>query len=275
MVRSFPMLVSLQKAATFIRLNAGRKWSCNFPTTTKVERRSVSKLTWLLSGVKLWISCPLWLTVTHLLFSSFFSMTFHFERERITFAPWGIWTSNGSSFLPVEINVITGLSWISSSLRNPCLVESDVACKANRFEKERSVVLFLQRAITSTPVFSKNKWPVFCSAGYSNSIFLVPGNYKCILRPVRTISVMELRRLINDDGDCSDNDTYWITSILSCLCVKCACYLLYIYLASFFCFFQLFCIYKLVQANVYISLFLTLDQPFIILNKLVTPWWRE
>ena len=47
---------------------------------------------------------------------------------------------------------------------------------------------------------------------------------------------MELRRLINDDGDCSDNDTYWITSILSCLCVKCACYLLYIYLASFFLF---------------------------------------
>ena len=62
-----------------------------------------------------------------------------------------------------------------------------------------------------------------------------------------------------------------VIMILSCLCVKCACYLLYIYLASFFCFFQLFCIYKLVQANVYISLFLTLDQPFIILNKLVTP----
>ena len=175
-VRSFPILVSLQNAATFIRLNAGREWSCNFPTITKAERRSVSKLTWLLLGLKLWIPCPLWLTVTHLLFSSVFSMTFHFERERIIFAPWGIWTSKGSSLLPVEINVITGLSWISSPLRNPCLVESDVACKANRFEKEWSVVLFLQRAITSTPVFSKNKWPVFCSAGYSNSIFLVPGN---------------------------------------------------------------------------------------------------
>lgn len=60
---------------------------------------------------------------------------------------------------------------------------------------------------------------------------------------------MELRRLINDDGDYSDNDTYWITSIqvvfvLSVNVIYC------IYIWLFFGFFQLFCIYKLAQANV-------------------------